>query len=182
MEKEIIIERKKSKSIRISLFVFIITLIMILPIVFYFADFDFITSDIPLVVVIIAIIVLPVLIWTTIYYFKQIFNNKPVLIVNENGIEEGMSTYSTGLIKWEDIEDVTIIPYMDNTYFIGILLKRPEKYIKNEKLLNRLNKQKSTKKWGHVRLSSIYFKKEFKDVVNLISYYWEQSKNNEYHM
>ena len=49
----------------------------------------------------------------------------PVLIVNELGIEEGMSTYSTGLINWEDIEDVTIILYMDNTYFIGILLKRP---------------------------------------------------------
>ena len=104
MEKEIIIERKKSKSIRISLFMFIITLIMILPIVFYFGDFDFITSDIPLVAVIIAIVILPVLIWTTIYYFKQIFNNKPVLIVNENGIEEGMSTYCTGLIKWEDID------------------------------------------------------------------------------
>ena len=178
MEKEIIIERKKSKSIRISLFMFIITLIMILPIVFYFGDFDFITSDIPLVTVIVAIVILPVLILTTIYYFKQLFNNKPVLIVNEIGIEEGMSTYSTGLIKWEDIEGVTIIPYMDNTYFIGILLKRPEKYIKNEKLLNRLNKQKSTKKWGHVHLSSIYFEKEFKDVVNLISYYWKQNKNN----
>ena len=49
MGKEIIIERKKSKSIRTSLFMFIITLIMILPIVFYFGDFDFITSDIPLV-------------------------------------------------------------------------------------------------------------------------------------
>ena len=178
MEKEIIIERKKSKSIRISLFMFIITLVMILPIVFYFGDFDFITSDIPLVAVIVAIVILPFLIWTTIYYFKQLFNNKPVLVVNELGIEEGMSTYSTGLINWEDIEDVTIIPYMDNTYFIGILLKRPEKYITNEKLLNRLNKQNSTKKWGHVRLSSIYFKKEFKDVVNLISYYWEQNKNN----
>ena len=86
MEKEIIIERKKFKSIRISLFMFIITLIMVLPIVFYFGDFDFITSDIPLVAVIIAIIGLPVFIWTTIYYFKQLFNNKPVLIVNENGI------------------------------------------------------------------------------------------------
>ena len=140
MEKEIIIERKKSKSVRISLFMFIITLIMILPIVFYFGDFDFITSDIPLVAIIIDIIVLPALIWATIYYFKQIFNNKPVLIVNEKGIEEGMSTYYTGLINWEDIEDVTIIPYMDNTYFIGILLKRPEKYIKNERVSSYYNR------------------------------------------
>ena len=178
MGKEIIIERKKSKSIRISLFMFIITLIMILPIVEYFVDFDIITSDIPLVVVIIAIIILPILIWTTLYYFKQIFNNKPVLIVNERGIEEGMSTYCTGIVTWEDIENIMIIPYADNTYLIGILLNKPEKYIKKEKTLNRLKKQKSTKKWGHVRISSIYFKKEFKEVVNLISYYWEQSKNN----
>lgn len=180
MEKEIIIERKKTKSIKITLFMFIGTLIMILPIVAYFADFDFITSDIPLVAVIVAIIILPVLIWTTIYYFKQIFNNKPVLIVNEKGIKEGMSTYCSGLINWEDIEDITITPYMDNTYFIGILLKRPDKYIKKEKLLNRLNKQNSRRKCGHVQISSIYFKKEFKDIVNLISYYMEQNKNNEY--
>ena len=180
MEKEIIIERKKSKSIRLSLFMFIITLIMVLPIVFYFGDFDFITSDIPLVAVILAIAILPVLIWTTTYYFKQIFNHKPVLIVNEKGIEEGMSTYCAGLIKWEDVDDVTIIPYMNNTYFIGILLKRPEKYIKNEKLLNRLNKQNSRKKWGHIILSSIYFKKEFKNVVELIKYYFDTKRNNEY--
>lgn len=178
MEKEIIIERKKSKSIGFCLFMFIITLLTILPIVFYFGDFDFITFDIPSVVVILAFAILPALIWATIYFFKQIFNDKPVLIVNEKGIEEGMSTYSTGLIAWEDIEDVTIIPYMDNTYFIGILLKSPEKYIKNEKLLNRLNKRNSTKKWGHVSISSMYFKKEFKDVVNLISYYRVQNKNN----
>ena len=29
-------------------------------------------------------------------------------------------------------EDVTIIPYMDNTYFIGILLKRPENILKKK--------------------------------------------------
>ena len=178
MEKEIVIKRKKSKSIGFCLFMFITTLLMILPIVFYFGDFDFATFDIPSVVVILAFAILPVLIWATIYFFKQIFNDKPVLIVNEKGIEEGMSTYSTGLIEWEDIEDVTITPYMDNTYFIGILLKSPEKYIKNEKLLNRLNKRNSTKKWGHVSISSMYFKKEFKDVVNLISYYRVQNKNN----
>ncbi len=180
MEREIIIERKKSKSIIISLFMFIIDLIILLPIITYFVDFDFITSDIPLVIVILAIVELPLLIWTTVYYFKQIFNDKPVLVVNEKGIEEGMSTYSVGLIEWEDIENVKVIPYMNNTYFIGIILKRPEKYITKEKLLNRLSKQKSTKKWGHVHLSSIYFKKEFKSVIELISYYYEMHKNNNF--
>ena len=182
MDKEIIIERKKSKSIKTSLFMFIITLIMILPIVFYFGDFDFITSNVPLVAVILDIVILPVLIWSTVYYSKQIFNNKPVLIVNSKGIEEGMSTYASGIMRWEDIEDITVMPNLDETYFIGIILKKPEKYIKNEKLVNRLNRQKSTKKWGHVRISSMYFKKEFKDVMKLISYYLEQSRNNEYNM
>ena len=173
MQKEIIIERKKSKSIKMSLFLFVVNLIMLLPIVAYFADFDFITSDIPLLAVVLCMIVLPILIWCTGYYFKQIFNNNPVLIVNEKGIDEKMSIHNVGLIKWEDIENIIVRPYMGNTYFLGILLKRPEKYIQNEKLLNKLNKRKSTPKWGHISFSSIYFKKEFKIIIELMMYYYK---------
>lgn len=179
MEREIIIERKKSKSIKTSLFLFIISLIMILPILFYFVDFEFITSEVPLIAVIGSIIALPILISCTGHYFKQIFNNNPVLIINEQGIDERMSFNYVGIIKWDDIENITVVPYMDNTYFIGIILKSPEKYIKNEKLLNRLNKQKGTKKWGHISFSSFYFKKEFESVIALMMYYYKLHTVNE---
>jgi hypothetical protein len=79
------------------------------------------------------------------------------------------------MIKWEDIQNINIIPYMDKTYFICIFLKTPEKYINNQKILNKLNKQSTTNKWGHISFSSLYFKKEFKEVIEIMQYYFAQN-------
>ncbi len=175
MNKEIIIHRKKSKSIKFTIGMFLVTVLLILPIIIYFTDIPWITSDIPLFVVILSSLCVPVCAFCTIGYFKEIFDEKPVLIVNEIGINEGMSHNSVGMIKWEDIQNINIIPYMDKTYFICIFLKTPEKYIENQKILNKLNKQSTTNKWGHIRFSSLYFKKEFKEVIEIMQYYFAQN-------
>ena len=177
MEKEIIIPRKRSKSIKFTIMMFFATIITTLPIILYFADLSFITSEVPLYVAVIGIVCAPICGLCTIAYFKEIFNEKPVLIINECGLQEEINYNSVGLIKWEDIKAINIIPYADNTYFICILLKDPAKYIKNTKLLNKLNKQKSTIKWGHIRFSSLYFKKEFNNIIEIMKYYY--SKYNE---
>ena len=175
MKKEIIIPRKKSKSIKYTIGMFLSTILLILPIVIYFADISWITSDIPLFVVIMCSLFAPVLTFCTVRCFKQIFNEKPVLIVSEIGINEGMNDNSVGMIRWEDIQNINIIPYMDNTYFICIFLKRPEKYILNQKLLNKLNRQSTrNNKWRHISFSSLYFKKEFNEVLEVIRYYFAQ--------
>lgn len=175
MNKEIIIHRKKSKSIKFTIGMFLVTVLLILPIIIYFTDIPWITSDIPLFVVILSSLCVPVCAFCTIGYFKEIFDEKPVLIVNEIGINEGMSHNSVGMIKWEDIQNINIIPYMDKTYFICIFLKTPEKYINNQKILNKLNKQSTTNKWGHISFSSLYFKKEFKEVIEIMQYYFAQN-------
>ena len=175
MNKEIIIHRKKSKSIKFTIGMFLATVVSIFPIIIYFTDIPWITSDIPLFVVILSSLCVPVCAFCTIGYFKEIFDEKPVLIVNEIGINEGMSHNSVGMIKWEDIQNINIIPYMDKTYFICIFLKTPEKYINNQKILNKLNKQSTTNKWGHISFSSLYFKKEFKEVIEIMQYYFAQN-------
>lgn len=175
MNKEIIIHRKKSKSIKFTIGMFLVTVLLILPIIIYFTDIPWITSDIPLFFVILSSLCVPVCAFCTIGYFKEIFDEKPVLIVNEIGINEGMSHNSVGMIKWEDIQNINIIPYMDKTYFICIFLKTPEKYINNQKILNKLNKQSTTNKWGHISFSSLYFKKEFKEVIEIMQYYFAQN-------
>lgn len=182
MENEIIIPRKKSKSIGNTILMLFSTLLMFLPVVLYFELIPGIEvlnkEEMPLFFVILCIILIPILAICAIFYFRQIFNDKPVLIVNQKGITEYMSARSVGFIKWEDIENINVIPYLDNTFYIGIYLKRPEKYIKNEKLLRKLNKQKSTKKWGHIFFTSIYFKKEFSVVAETMKYYFEKNKEN----
>jgi hypothetical protein len=40
------------------------------------------------------------------------------------------------------------------------------------------NNSKSTKKWGHIFFTSLYFKKEFNVVSDTIKYYFEKSKKN----
>lgn len=174
MRKEIIIPRKKMKCINYTIGMFLATVLFILPIIIYFKGIPWITSDIPLFFVILSSLCAPVCAFCTIGYFKQIFDEKPVLIVNAIGINEGMSHNSVGMIKWEDIQKINIIPYMNNTYFICIFLKTPEKYIENQRILNQINRKPTTNKWGHISFSSLYFKKEFKEVIEIMQYYYAQ--------
>ena len=173
MKKEIIIPRKKSTSIKGVLWMLFSLMIIIFINVCYFVDIPWITSDPPPVfLIIMSLVILPVIIFCLVDYFKQIFNNEPVLIINEQGIHERMNKHSVGLIKWEDIKNITIIPYMGGIYWIGIILRQPEIYITNPKLLKKLQKQKSVNKWGHIGITSIYFEKEIKDVVEIMKYYF----------
>ena len=180
MENEIIIPRKKSKSFGNAILMLFSALLMCLPIVIYFELIPGIKASdeegMPLFVVILCTILMPILAICAIFYFRQIFNDKPVLIVNQKGITEYMSARSVGFIKWEDIEYINVFPYLDNTFYICIYLKRPEKYIKNKKLLRKLNNRKSTQKWGHIFFTSIYFKKEFNVVSETMKYYFEKNK------
>lgn len=176
--QEIIIPRKKSKSIIYATSMLLIAALFLFLLVEYFFDIPAITANMPLIAVIFVVLFLPIFILCGVVYFKQIFNENPVLIVNENGIHEQMSRNSVGLIKWVDIEDIKIIPYMDNTYWIGIVLKQPEMYITNQKLLARLSKQKGTAKWGHITFTSLYFKKEIKEVAKLMQYYFAKYNEN----
>lgn len=180
MKKEIVISRKKSKSIKYFILMIFGSLLLALPIILYFFDFSKITLDIPLIIVILSIICEPIIIFSSIFYFKQIFNDKPVLIVNEYGIHDQISRNSLGMIKWHDIENINIIPYMSNVYYINIILKEPEKYITDQRKLNKYKKRKATKTWGHINFTSLYFKKEFKEVIDLMKYYFNKSKEDSF--
>ena len=175
--REIISPRKKSTSIKNAVLMFLFAAVFLVFFVYdYFIGVSWITSEPPLVMVILSLVFAPVFILCGVAYTRQIFNSDPILIVNRYGICEQMSRNSVGLIRWEDIEKVNIIPYMDNTHWVCIILKRPEKYITDPKLLNRLNRQKGTAKWGHVTFSSLYFKRRIKEVAAVIQYYLDQYK------
>ena len=47
---------------------------------------------------------------------KEIFNEKPVLIVNEIGINEEVSYNSVGMIKWEDIQKFSRVSIIKNEF------------------------------------------------------------------
>ncbi len=178
MENEIIIPRSRWKSLFYSLFLLFCTCIMALPVVAYFFDLAFMKSEkeMPLFAVIICLIFIPILMGTGIFFFFQIFNSTPVLIVNAQGIQSGMCNYCKEVIRWGDIETINIFPNGNNDYTIGIILKHPEKYISNPKVLARLQRRKLMRHWGHISLSTLYFRQKLDAVANLMKYYLEKSK------
>ena len=176
MEKEIIIPRKKSKAIGYAILMLLVTVMFVFLAVAKLANIPWINADgVPLLLAILSLICAPICAYCFIHYLREIFNNNPALIINQSGIHEQISKYGVGMIKWDDIENINVVPYMDNTYFICIFLKNPAKYIENQKRLDRLNKRKSTEKWGHVYFSTLYFKKELNPVVELINYYMKEN-------
>jgi hypothetical protein len=171
MEKSIIINRKKSVSIKATLLLFFALSLFGFYLYLYYGKPVWLTSGIPFFLVVIAYLIMPILLFAFIFYFRSIFNHKPVLIVNENGIHEQMRYRSLGMIMWTDIEKISVQPYMDKTYLIHIYLINPDVYLKKKPLFKfkRFN-------YGHVIISTLYFKKDFQEVMQIINYHFEKNQ------
>ena len=171
MEKSIIINRKKSVSIKAALLLFFAMSLFGLYLYLYYGKPVWLTSGIPFFLVVIAYLIMPILLFAFIFYFRSIFNHKPVLIVNENGIHEQIRYRSLGMIKWTDINKISVQPYMDKTYLIHIYLMNPDVYLLKKPFLKfrRLN-------YGHVIISTLYFKKDFQKVMEIINYHFEKNQ------
>ncbi|HUR11518.1 MAG TPA: STM3941 family protein [Flavitalea sp.] len=75
-----------------------------------------------------------------IYFFsRKLFDNKPGLVIDENGIYENTSIFNFGLIPWSDISHIygsaVQASIASKQHFITIGLFNPEKYISREKNL-----------------------------------------------
>lgn len=181
MDKEIVIKRKKSKSILSAFWMLLIAVLFLLPPLEYFFDISWIGNgkEIPLFVVILCILLFLVMLFCSWIFLKQIFNDAPVLTVNKYGIREEWSPNHLGLISWDDIDEVLVIPMPDYIHHtVCIILKQPERYFSNPKMLKRVTAPGYAEKYGHVSLTSHYFRKEFPEVMELINYYLEQHKVN----
>lgn len=78
---------------------------------------------------------------------------------------------SLGMIKWIDIERISVQPYMDKTYLIHVYLINPDDYLikKSRFSFKRFN-------YGHVIISSLYFKKDFQKVIEIVNYHFKMNQ------
>jgi hypothetical protein len=70
------------------------------------------------------------------YTTKKLLNNKPGLIIDEEGLTENMSVFSFGLIPWSDITEIyessVQASIASKQKFITIVVKDPGKYVSRE--------------------------------------------------
>ncbi|MVP01059.1 hypothetical protein EDM21_16295 [Paenibacillus sp. N10] len=71
------------------------------------------------------------------YLVFQLFNKKPSLIVNDEGVTDNSSAISGGLIPWQDIEEIILYDYMGQR-FIGLNLYDTEAYLARQKSMTRM--------------------------------------------
>jgi hypothetical protein len=69
---------------------------------------------------------------TTLFGIKKLFDKKPGLIIDSNGITDNTGALSIGFIEWNDIAEVGK-KVVSSQSFIVIHIKNPEEYIKNTK-------------------------------------------------
>jgi len=173
MNKEIVIYPNKWKFIGFAIVMFLVALLFVFAIVSYFAEIPGINADVPLIAVIFSLIAAPVCLFCSIVYFKKALSYKPLLIINQTGILEEITTYSVGMIRWEDIQDIRCIPFSKGQ-LIAIILKEPEKYFIDRRLLDAVTKQSSVNLKGHIGIPSLFLGGKLNEVIELIEYYFGQ--------
>lgn len=77
------------------------------------------------------------------YFVYRLFNRKPSIIVNEEGLLDNSSYIGGGFLRWEEIKDIVLYDFMGQR-FIGIQLFDEEQFV---------NRQSAFKK-GLMRLNS----------------------------
>lgn len=67
-----------------------------------------------------------------IFYIVKLFDNNPGLIIDKNGILDNSSGISSGLITWQDIQDINVLE-IARQKIILIVVSNPEDYIARQK-------------------------------------------------
>lgn len=174
MNKEIVIYPQKGKLIGIAIVLFLMALLFVFLSVLYFVEIPGINADIPLIAVISSLIAVPVLLHCSIFYFKKALSYKPLLIINQTGILEHITTHSVGMIRWEDIQDIRGIRFSKGQCLIAIILKEPEKYFTDRRSLDAVTKQSNVNFRGHIGIPSVFLGGKLNEVIELIQYYFDQ--------
>lgn len=79
----------------------------------------------------------------TIYWIKSVMKRKPALIITNEGIIDQSTYLAAGLIKWDEIADIDLVQFSNQTY-LGIYTLDPDLIINRssslKSMMNRMNK------------------------------------------
>lgn len=89
------------------------------------------------------------LIYSGLFHLRRLFTKKPLLELSEDGIREGLTTFPSRHIPWEEIEKIDYQSFVWGEKII-IYLKDFGGFVKTQPLLSRLN----------LRVNQIFFRKK----------------------
>lgn len=108
------------------------------------------------------------------YFIKLIFNRKPLLIVDDKGINDNSSFMALGFVPWKDIKNITF-----KGSFIIAVLTNPEIYLSKQNFI-KVFLMKVNKKLGfeYICISPMTLKVDGFKLLSDIRKFYEDVKNN----
>jgi hypothetical protein len=105
---------------------------------------------------------------TCVYGFVKIFDSKPGLIINKEGITDNSSGVSAGLIPWNEITGFSEFE-IHSTKMLIIMVKEPEKYANRGSVFKRaLNKANMNLVGSPISISSTALKMKYSDLHEIL--------------
>jgi hypothetical protein len=120
------------------------------------------------------------------FFSKKLFDKKPGLILDEQGIYDNISAFKFGLIPWSDIsqiyEKTVQASIASKQRFVTIGLSNPNEYISREKnIMKRKLLQINAKNYGSpIHISTNGLKTNHKDLLTLVNSYFEKYKQTSF--
>lgn len=113
-----------------------------------------------------------------IYVVPKLFDKKPGLILDDNGITDNSSAISVGLILWKDIISIRTIK-VQSTKFLIIKVKNPKKYLSGSSKFKNFLLKANMKMYGTpLSISSNGLKYNFNNLEELVKMGFEKHKNS----
>ncbi|MDQ0592410.1 hypothetical protein QFZ37_000779 [Chryseobacterium ginsenosidimutans] len=114
----------------------------------------------------------------TVFIFRKLFDTKPGLIINQNGIIDNSSGLSAELVLWSDIKEIKIIT-IHNQKLIMVILNNPHDYL--NKVTNKLKKKgmEINYKWydAPISISANSLQTNYKDLHRILLEKMQQYRN-----
>ncbi len=113
-----------------------------------------------------------------IYLTLKLFDTKPGLIIDQNGVLDNSSGISAGLISWNDVQHIDKLE-IARQRFIMIIVSNPEDYIKrqNNGFKRRVMKLNLKKYETPLQISTNGLKIEFDRLHNALINSWKKYAN-----
>lgn len=108
------------------------------------------------------------------YALRKMFDKRPGLVLNSEGIIDNASASAAGFIPWSEVAGSGIYE-IQKTRMLVIGLRDPQKYLGRGNALKRtLNKANSNMVGSPVSISSTALKIEFAELVSLFERYYQK--------
>ena len=110
---------------------------------------------------------------TTYYSSRAIFQNKPGLVLDEEGITDYSSGVAAGFIPWKDVEEIQTTKVFSQS-FILIMVQNPETYLdRAESIISRRAMEANFNSYGTpITISANSLKISFEELVGVFEGYF----------